>query len=479
MPNENQLIRSVTEPTIVLDEMSMQDVENGTANAIGSPKSEVQYSNQYGDLFPFVQVNDFVFDGDQIASMEIRSTGVRPTATVEVRLANKSFYTIAYPKDGDLMSIFIRPNAGDILKPFRNDYEITNVSVYQGSTENAPDTVSISGILRVPGLDAEKCFSKKGTSYSALLQTSSDLSLGFSSNEIDTSDSQNWICPFDTVENFLYNVTNSSWKNSKSFFTYFIDTYYNLNFINMEPLFSESLEIEESILEDLFTQSYGKDSKQGISKTKTILSNIDDMKNTNFYVTSYALQNYSASINLNEGYKRYAQYYDSIVKEYQSIFIDPNTTPGAENDKIILKGRSGENFYEDQTKRKWLGSISENNHEKLPVSKIHNYQNNVHLNKMVMKITLDHVNFNLRRMQVIPLVIVIHRDMMRKKLNLPAETPDSNRADGTVEDYPFAVDKFYSGNYVIRDFVYRYSNGRFSQECSLLRREWPQPPQTS
>lgn len=495
MAKENQLIRSVLEPSIILDKIVATDVEQGTASNMGSPSSPVKYSKQYGGAFPLVQINSRVFDSEAITRMEIRCVGYRPTASVTVIIRDKSFYSVSYPKDGDLLSLFIR-SKDDLFKPIRNDYDITNVTVNTtaGGGENSPETMTVTGVLRIPGLDAQKCFSKKGSAYDALMQASSDLLLGFSSNEVDTQDMQTWICPFETVADYIHNVSSSSWKDNKSFFTYFIDHYYHVNYVNVDPLFSEKADIDEGMALNLMTTDYGKDSEQGKQIGKIVLSNWDEISDTAMHIDSYALQNYSASINLRDGYKKYVQYYDSILKEYQSIFVDPISSPGAEDDQIILKGRPNEDFYLSQVTHKWMGiqygKNAENAHDKINYAKIQNYQNLVHLNKMVLNVKLQGCNFNLRRFQVIPVVIVIKTDITRKKINEPIDDshqksiPNSNEPNRTQpaidsEQTPIAIDKFYTGFYVVRDIVYTYNKGQFRQECSLIRREWPTPPQTN
>lgn len=494
MANERQLIRSLTEPTMPLDEMTSYDVEDGTSSQIGSPSSNVKYSKQYGGAFPMVQVNDFVFEGEQIDSMEIRSEGFRPSASVTINVTNKSFYSTSYPKDGDLLSIFVR-SKDDVFVPIRNDYDITNVSIDSQTrsgdgTENGADQMTITGVLRIPGYNAEKCFAKKGTSFKALMQTAKDLRLGFATNEVDTSDTQTWICPFDSVEDFLYDTAISSWKDENSFFTWFIDIYYKLNFVNVNPLFSEEAQIDDALAEALMTQDFGTDSKLEKPAFKTILSNLNDISNTNFFIENYAMQNFSAAINNREGYKRFLQYYDGLIKDYESIFIDPITSPESEKDKVILKGRANENYYLEQVKHKWLGVLYGNNgencHEKYLYAKIQNYQNNVHLDKIVLDLRLPRCNFNLRRYQVLPIIIVNKRDLVRKKLTenedvnnekAPSTQRGASPAAEDIESTPFSVDKFYSGYYAIRDIIYKFDRGRFTQELKLIRREWPTPEQ--
>ena len=493
MSNERQLIRTLVDPTIVLDDLQMMDTENGSATSIGSPTSPVSMAKQIGGVSPLVQINNRAFESEQIVSMEIRCEGDRPSATVSFSVRDKSFYSTSFPKDGDLMSIFVR-SKDDLFKPIRNDYEITSVNVYPrpGGGENTPEDMTISGLLRVPGLDAEKCFSDHGTSMDIIMNASTALKLGFATNEVSTADEQTWICPFEKTSDFLYNVTLSAWKDEQSFFTYFLDHYYCVNFVNVDPLFSEKPEIDDALALNLLTNDYGKDSVQAKFKGKNVLTNWDDASSTNFYIQSYSLVNNSATVNMREGYRRFSRYYDAFIKESQNLYVDPLTTPGSERDQIIMKGRPGEDFYLEQIRSKWMGvqygKDGENSHPKINYAKINNYQNMVHLQKMYLQVSLESVNFNLRRFQVIPVVIVIKKDYSRKRINEPVDesqqlsspNPDEPNREKTAlsfEETPITLDKTVCGYYVIRDIIYKYNKGKFTQDCVLFRREWPTPPQ--
>lgn len=493
MAVEKQTVRTLTQPTIVLDDLQFLDTEEGTANAVGNPVTAYKPSKQHGSVFPLIQVNKFTFDPEQIVSLKLHSIGERPYIDVEILVKDKSFYSVAYPKDGDLVSVFIRGKV-DPFKPIKNDYEITTVNIQSdsGGGELGYDTMRISGSLRIPGFDAVKCFSLKGTSYDAMMKVANQLKLGFATNETDTNDSQTWICPNEKVKNFLSDTAMAAWKDEKSFYDYFIDHYYILNFVNVESFYSEKPDIEDAIAILRMSHDHGKDSELATSTTKTVLSNWNDISQTQFYLLSHSLINNSSSVNFKHGYKRYVQYYDSLLKENQSIFVDPKTTEGAENDKQLLKGRPNENFYKEQINTKWMGvqygADGENAHAKYHYAKVTNFQNNVHLTKMGLKVVMPNANFNLRRMQTVPVVIIIQKDIVRKAANLPkdesanasipaVDEPNREKSELDIESTPFVVDRTITGFYTIHDITYIYEQGVFRQECTLLRREWATPPQ--
>jgi len=494
MANDKQLIRTLTQPTIILDDLQFADMETGTAPNKGSSETASKPSKQYGGAFPLVMINKFAFQSAQVSRLSLSSSGVRPYVSIEILVTDKSFYSTSFPKDGDLVSVFIRSRT-DPFKPIRNDYEITNVNIHQpsGSGENDYDVMLISGTLRIPGFDAVKCFSIKDTSYKAALKVATDLKLGFASNEINTTDTQTWLCPNEKVKNFLDELVLSSWKDEKSFYKYFIDHYYILNYVNVEPLYSEKADIEEAISILRMSHDYGKDSKLHKNLSKTVLSNWDDISSTQFFMSSHALINNSSSVSMRHGYKRYCQYYDALLKENQSLFIDPKTTEGAEKDKQLLKGRPNEDFYKEQINTKWMGvqygKDGENSHPKYNYAKVNNFQNSAHIEKMGLRVTLPTANFNLRRMQTVPVVIVIKSDTIRKMKNTEIDEsqekskPNDDEPNRTkealdAEATPFSIDKTISGFYTIDSIEYVYEKGNFHQECIMYRREWPTPPQT-
>jgi hypothetical protein len=492
MANEKQLIRALTEPTIILDDIKGNTDEKTADEDIDNEKSPYKTVKQMGAVAPAIQVNSKIFTGEEVTSMKIRTGGPLPECIASFMITDKSFYSRSFPKDGDVMSVFIR-NKDDLFKPIRNDYIITKVIVssQEGANEDAYDDITIVGVLHVPGYSAIKCFSKKGTSMKALMQVATDLKLGFASNEVDTADEQVWICPFDKTSDFISDVSNSAWKDDESFFHSFIDPFYYLNFVNVEPIFGEKTEIEESLMVDLLTNDYGNDNVQAKETGKTVLTNWDEHAGTPFWIKKNELFNNSADINLSNGYKRYIQYYDALIKENQILFVDPKTTNGAEQDQVLLKGRPREDFYLEQIQGKWMGvqygENGENCHEKYNIAKVQNYQNLVHLDKMGLKITLQSINANLRLLQSVPVMLVIKRDTTRKAANQPADesgevvsTDTSNpiTEKPAVETFesPITLDKTVSGFYVIWGIDYIFEKGEFRQDLKLVRREWPTPP---
>lgn len=470
MANENQIIRSVLDPSIQLDEMSMVDNEEGTDDSEGNITSARKMSKQAGAVAPFIRINGYTFPVEDILESKLSVTGSRPSFSFTARVSDTSFYSINYPKDGDLINVMIR-SKDDSLKPIRNDFEILGLNnISRGAEGSYNDRITLSGLLRIPKFTDELCFSKKGSSIKTLIDTCNDLGLGFSTNEISTNDEMTWVNPFGSYEDYLYEITSASWKDSNSFFSYFIDQYYHFNFVNMEPMFSQKAEIEEGLLISSFVNDFSSDSYLAKAKRELVLTNLEDASTTNMYVKNASLNNYSSHINMNEGYKRFVRYYDNLLKEYQNLFVDPLKTNDSEKDSYVFKGRKGEDFYKTQNRTKWMGVLygtGDNCHNNYLYARVHNHHNNVHLNKMELELTLQSPNSSIRRGQVIPYIHTIQMSAGRKE----ATTPKGMR----IDDIRYTVDPFYSGFFYVNGMEYIYRNGTFEQSLSLIRREWPIP----
>jgi hypothetical protein len=93
--------------------------------------------------------------------------------------------------------------------------------------------------MKIPGLYAEtnKSF-PKDTSFNHLQDVAEFLKIGFASNETTTQDKMVRLCPYINLNEFLDETVNSSYKDEDSFFCWFIDPYYYLNYVNLNKQFS-------------------------------------------------------------------------------------------------------------------------------------------------------------------------------------------------------------------------------------------------
>ena len=490
---QEHVIRQISAPSIIIDDMTVADLESGEATSSASNTKDfpIKYSQVQGAGHPLIQINGFLFRDADIQYMKIDTSGFTPTLTLTLLMKSKAMYTAGFPTDGDIVSVFIR-SKDDSLKPIRNDYEITSIKTEGERGETRPEYLEISGVLNIHGLKSMQCVAKKGNSIDVLQDFAQDLQLGFATNEISTKDEQTWISPFKTGQEFIQEITQSSWKDEKSFFTSFVDIFYHLNFVNIDPLFSLDPGKEAGVSVESYTEDYDIDSKLIKNSANILFTNHRMARYSSQWINKYLPVNKANAINSTHGYVKFNHYYDALLRKKQVFYSDPITSPDSENKKMIFKGRQSTDERFKRVTHNWMGTIygnnGENQHSKYVYAKTWNHQNFVHLDKLYLEVELDQINMNLRKYQVIPLLIIVEEDSERRMYNSPNDTTNSTtpttqgtpNADSTIlneENLPYVVEKFYTGNYVIQNIVYEYEQGRFKQTLKLLRREWPVPPQ--
>lgn len=487
MPQEEKsIIRVINSTNIELESMEIQDQFEGTAeDGVESP--EKSYKN-YGNFTPFAKINDYYVKPNEIIRMNLSCTEFLPTISLQIKLHNNTtFLSTSFPKDGDLLSIYIKGKS-DIFKPIRNDYVITAVST--SNIEEAKKdtftgfgmTINISGELYIPNLHTQANIAINDTSFEALYQISEELDLGFATNEEFTNDKQKWLNIGHTHKNFIQHITEHAWKNSDSFYKSFIDLYYNLNFINVNNQFTNSTEIDDGILDAIiFNDDSTTTGGKSQALNKKFLTNYVDYSGTNNYIKSYKPINNSFNISKKLGYRMNTRFYEHETQEYWNLFTEPIYTDETENEYILLRGRPNDDLHEKIRNDKWLGiQYSDNTHDKYKFARLHNLINNMELEKLNLTIEIPRANFNIYRGERIPCLLF---DDMNSPYKVPfsqtpeeIDDPDLKAGEGVV------LDKFYSGFYMIKGMNFKYNlsapsgdSGVMKEEVVLTRREWPVP----
>lgn len=496
MAEEKTIIRSEQKPTIVLDDMIIDDVFEGTNDQLNNLKgSETgrQIQNELGTDYPFITINGYPFKVEEIVDFEISSTRFLPTIKLDVAMTGTStFKSVAMPKDGDLVSVFIRAK-NDAFKPIRNDYLITLVDVSPGAGEGSGSSIYIEGELFVPHLYDERIKSFDGTSQKVLKDVAKELGLGFATNETDTKDKQKWICAGSNYLDFILDITERSWKDEKSFYKVYIDFYYHLNFINVNNQLDSDDKMTAALLDTTLLvarKSGEKNVEKSQIEAKKLLSDAEIFSGTNMFIMQYGVKNNSSSISKDWGYKSHAQFYDQKSQKTWDIFVDPLISSGAENKKILLKGRAvpkasngeaEEKYWETQIKKYWLGIQYKDVHDKYLYSKLWNERNNVELEKMYLEAITERWNPNMYRGEKIPILLISGTDMLERSINA---APDEDTYPGAS-----VALQLYSGFYMINGIKILYKmmshqtdtqNPKppapgLSAKFLLTRREWPVP----
>jgi hypothetical protein len=509
MSTYERSIVSIIDPTIKVDEIFVEDQESQKAKEDQSgavPKGvNTKNSSRYGAYIPVIQINSTKFDTNEILSMSLDLKRNLPQLIFSIT-DEEGKLDISPPLDGDVVSVYLRPPDTTNQKPIRIDFDISRIL-------SNPDTktYSVFGVMKIPGIFREinKSF-PNDTSFQHLQTVCEDLGLGFASNETLTDDSMTRICPYDTYENFIGETVLTSYKDDDSFFDWYVDPYYYLCMVNVNKQFTLEDKTEEINISNAVPTSgmVGMDNAEESIKGSLVLTNQAEKAGQNIFIESYSIENKSGRIWMDNGYKRYANWYN-IAKDSstnENVFVDPLTTPGAETDFILLKGRRDENFYETQVKYKWLGKqapLSEegNVHDNFQFCKILNKQNLEELDKTTLVVTLAGMNFYIYKYMRIP--IIIYETNPKKRLELAnrnealgedlknseqsknegfnkasSERPDNPSSEDNISNDPRnqVKNEFLSGYYVVKDIEYTYTSpGPVKQVITLIRREWPIP----
>jgi hypothetical protein len=500
MAQENTIIRSLIKPIIQLDDLVLDDLFEGTSDELGAQKNVKtgrQYQKDLGTGYPFININNYVFNTQEIVEFTLDAMGFIPRVRVKVNLTNTGvFKSQSFPKDGDIMSVFIRAK-NDAFKPIRNDYVITSVDAGKGASEGRGSTIVMEGELFIPHIYDEVIKSYNNTSFLVLQNICNDLGLGFATNETSTSDSQNWICAGDTLYDFIQHVALHSYKDDKSFYKVFIDVYYHLNFINVNNQIAGEGKLAAALLDTTQMKDFQSDDnfeKGSQTETKKLLTDIDSLAGTNMYIRQYTVQNNSSQISKKWGYKSFAQFFDQKSVQQWEIFVDPIVTDGAAANKILLKGRpypkapdgkAAEKYWLTQNRKYWMGIQYKDVHDKYIYAKLWNERNNEELNKLYIEADVERWNPNIYRGEKIPLILITQGDIFKRKADA---APDEAQIPGS--ETPVVADQLYSGYYMVDGLKIYYTMSAESTDYEnppkepvptmyevfrLSRREWPVP----
>jgi hypothetical protein len=494
-------ILNVFSASIILDELSIQQTPGEGSK---TQKANDLVSTEY----PLIKINDYYLSKDEIDYFTIDSTGKVPEIILSVSFSDELFISKNMPMDGDIISIAIQSKT-DVLKPIRNDYVITGVRSTRKKSDGTSVSMTFFGKLFIPGWDAYMgSESTKGTSMEALKKVAKTIGLGFNTNEDNTDDLQIWYS-IDTIAEVVDQVTERAWRDEDSFFDWWVDIYYNLNFVNVQKqLLSQENQVDDAALIGNVPNSFwwGNKNDETVGTAK-VFSNYVNFRTSSFFITNWRPINNSSKITFEYGTSSYCSFFehnnilfeDPEAKKYWELEIPPDYDTDKLETHIILRGRtrwdastgSGESAkanynYNDIYKRvAWTGTqytISNpqeentvwtgNHHKNYMRARVHNLINKVELEKLNVEIEVQGVNLNVIKGDKVPIALI-------KKDRLEAIKVD--------EDFQQAemLDKFYSGWYYVKGFSLTWINqaddilSNFSQSFLLTRREWPTPVATA
>jgi hypothetical protein len=480
---------------IALNNMKL-DQQFLSVGSAGEGDSKTNAGERTGVDKPYITINGYAIS-NFLMSFNLDLTGFLPVINFSFYAGNPSFISLHYPKDGDLVSVYIASPEG-YYKPLRMDFNIltvrSNVSSKYSPTGKSPDPLgkefrfNITAEARIPSLYTPviKSFREKN-SYETLLEVSQDLDLGFSTNESSTEDRMTWICPNYSYYDFIQEVCLRSYKDDEeSFFDCWIDQYYNLNFINLGSQFSYDKLVEEEIvyIEGYYSQENYKpdvylsgEAKLPIEKTLLLLRNFLDSSRFPFAINGYTLVSNSGT-NVNKtGYIVNIGFYDENVEEedpknkYVNYDIESITSDNIIKGQIIQKGRGNDDEYKREKRREWVGVLNRKDetggvHLNYHHSKYQNLINYNDCTKFFLKVELIGYYGGIYRGQVVPVHIQVSRTGLRFD-KVGNTGPDKGPQPESVK-----TDNFLSGNYVVMGVEVFWDLSGFKQVLHLAKRNW-------
>ena len=410
-------ILSIVEPSIVLKKIvrPASDVNLDSGQETTAPNyAKARTSVEEGGVFPLIMIKDSIISHKYLISFSLSMYNNIPEIVFTFEDI-EGLFDIELPADGDTISLYLRPADLDNLKPIRIDFDIASAL----PTMTAPGEATIynmKGIMKIPGFFNDVCKGfKPNTSFNHLLDVCESVNLGFASNETQTDDVMTRICPYTSLRTFVDDMVKSSYKNDNSFFKWFIDPYYYLCFVNVNKQLTTKIEpdvvnINKSYPTDGLYLEKDTDLPQS---GKLILSTDKNLAGSNLYITNYSISGDQGTW-INNGYIKKPIIYDIDTKnknnEKIEYTIESLISENSEKDFILQKGKAGDDFYKSQVKYHWLGkqegySVGGNVHDSFIFSKVHNFQNNLELNKLNMEVEINGPNFYIQKYTMIPVEI--------------------------------------------------------------------------
>lgn len=482
MPSDQIIINNFAKTSIRLDELVVPN-RSGEANR-NEPLLQDADEKSFGAYTPVVFVNGYYVE-KYMSFFSLDMTGIIPVLRFNFTMVNPLFISVNYPKDGDIVSVYLRSWV-EVYKPLRMDFNILSVKSGQSiDSEGNGIQFSVLAETRIPGLYSEvsKAFRSK-TSYTTLFEVSQELNLGFSSNEQNLNDSMTWICPNLSYYDFIKEVASRSYKDDRSFFKIWIDPYYNLNFVNLNNQLTATDYVQQAKVIRGMSNGTANDTKfQGLElemqEMPLTLTNQKGSEDIPLYISNYTLVSNSGNIVNNRGYIQEVQFYDSGLatdnyeERYVRYTIESVTTENLGENQVLQKGRPKEDLYRGEIRKNWYGTLNSSNagqggvHANFIQALIQNEINIDEISKFTLRVQSKPYYSGFYRGQAIPVLIYVNDQGIRKN-----NTGISNDQK-TEEEINPVLDQFLSGIYILDGIEVMYErNTGIYQILHLRKREW-------
>jgi hypothetical protein len=481
MASEQSIIRNYAKTGIVLDELAISNRSGNTENP--DPALIDTDDKEAGYLKPIVFINGYFVDR-YLIDFHLDMNGILPVVNFKFYMGGQTFLTVNYPKDGDIISIYIRSNVS-VYKPIRMDFNVLSVDS-NVSTDSQGNKLffSIMGECRIPGFYTDVCKAYPNrTSRDALFAVSQDLDLGFATNDSSLNDTMTWICPYISYYNFIKEITKSSYKDDRSFYSTWVDVYYNLNFVNLNNQL-EATDINQAVKVQVAS------GRNQANDTRFVGAEIDpieiNLTVTNdplfagypFFINGYTLLSEAGNITNGAGYIQVIQLYNENAEYQRSgaekevvYSVQATTTEIIKENMVLQRGRASEKEYLKEIRTKWMGILDsgENGsvHDNYLQARVQNPLNISDVTKFTLQVETISYFPGFYRGQAIPVIIYTTDKGLRMDNTGKSTNQNSKNSDGKI------VDQFLSGQYILMGYTVSWSQEKgFYQILNLCKREW-------
>ena len=458
----NQLIA----PKITLDNITITDTETDNNTNVATPNM-VRKSQQIGDISPYIRINDFTFDHNEIETLSMSETDTVPTIQVSVIDQSGSFATNYFPKNNNILKLYIR-SRNNKVKAIRVDFIIDSVTAtssgdISNSSEGRMAAFSIRGTLNTPKLFDSKVNCFNSDSFDAFADIARKTNLGYASNEMNTQDKMPWLQPNIQYKDMLGHICNYSYKDNDSFFTWFIDKNYCINLINVnDMLSSEDDEDKMFLTTSTFLDYTSKKENNDDNGMPFVLTNLSTFNGTPAFIQSFLpVSKQGAVVRDNPSHKQVYFFHNELG--YNNFDVYP------------LKTIDNTDEISDNVLNMWEGVDYDNTHDNYIFAGHHNNQNLIDLNKVVLQVTLGGLNLSLRRGMRVPILIIYegHENNNAKE----GQRVEEPKAKEQLERNIRIEENLFGWCYVSKiKIVYdKYSSDRnqFATYVELCKRKWP------
>lgn len=396
------MISEILKPTIELYDIEIKHYSNDLNNNQQELYNNINFPkiNDIGKN-PVVMYNGILIQPALIESLYLKSNEFLPTLQMYFRDDTGEMISNAFALDNTIISVLIDSRTKDNsmaskLRPIRIDFKITEFNHVEDE-----NLFYIQGIMNIDGLYIQDIKAYDKTSFECLKELCSIIKIGMFSNIENTNDKMKWLNM--SIENytFIKDVTKRAYKTDNSFFTSFVDFYYNLNFIDVEQCLTE--ELTHKTITTTFGEGINESDSQYIDDLYIIPKKYIDSRANNTY-SSFEVMNQSTKISLNNGYRNIVHYYDRTGNwdnkggTFLRFVVETNT----DNKGIILKSLPKDNngFFKSNSKKTYMQPLDvDNTHKNFNFAYILNEYNNAEIEKILIKVTLNAPNFNFYKFQ--------------------------------------------------------------------------------